>query len=476
MLSILVYGRNDSHGYNYPKRLALSLNGFAEILDQPGDEILFADANSPDDLPTAPEAIQDTLTEKAKSLLKIIRIRPKHAPALIEPVARNAALRRSNPANRWILSTNTDMLFVPVTKDESLSRIAASLPDGFYQLPRFEIPEWVWETCLHRSEPDKTLSFLRANGKAMQLHAIARRPGFLLFDSPGDFQCALRSDLFQIGGFDEAMTLGWHVDANLCKRLSLLGRTAASVEKRLLGFHCNHTKKETFLHSQRKTENDWTAFVKNVSSPFHGNEDWGLKDLALEEISLQKPRSFAFRFPEKIYDFTIDSRLYNSLSYSTNRIWPYLYDHLVHLAPKTRVAYFGNNQKLLELLKRLDLEIAPWNPDAELFLFDFGFDEEIPYKEGRKKLKEILRAFLKTVRKNRGKTFIGVNAPRSDFALLFEWHLAVKKNTYITGLMYGKPQKKRFRPKLFLQYWAMRLFYFHTDAIVRFFSGRLFKS
>ena len=82
---------------------------------------------------------------------------------------------------------------------------------------------------------------------------------------------------------------------------------------------------------------------------------------------------------------------------------------------------------------------------------------------------------MKTVRKNPGKKFIGVNAPRTDFALLLEWHLAVKKNTYITGLMYGTPQKKRFRPKLFLQYWTMRLFYFHTDAIVRFFSRRLFK-
>ena len=34
------------------------------------DEIIFVDYNTPDDFPTFPEAIQDTLTERAKKLLE----------------------------------------------------------------------------------------------------------------------------------------------------------------------------------------------------------------------------------------------------------------------------------------------------------------------------------------------------------------------------------------------------------------------
>ena len=121
MISVVLYGRNDSYGYNLHKRAALSLNCIAEVLDGADDEILFVDYNTPDDFPTFPEAIQDTLTPKAKRLLRVLRIRPRdharfadrsHLVAL-EPVARNVAVRRSNPANRWILSTNTDMIFVP---------------------------------------------------------------------------------------------------------------------------------------------------------------------------------------------------------------------------------------------------------------------------------------------------------------------------------------------------------------------------
>ena len=70
MISLILYGRNDSYGYNLHKRAAISLNCMAEVLDAPGDEILFVDYNTPDDFPTFPEAIQDTLTERAKRLLR----------------------------------------------------------------------------------------------------------------------------------------------------------------------------------------------------------------------------------------------------------------------------------------------------------------------------------------------------------------------------------------------------------------------
>src|SRR4051812_43646200 len=111
MISIVVYGRNDSYGYNLAKRGTMSLNSLAAVLTDPDDEILFVDYNSPEDFPTFPEAIADTLTEQTKRRLRIFRVRPAHhAPfatrthlQTIESVARNVAIRRSNPGNRWVL-------------------------------------------------------------------------------------------------------------------------------------------------------------------------------------------------------------------------------------------------------------------------------------------------------------------------------------------------------------------------------------
>ena len=60
MLSVILYGRNDSYGYNLHKRAAISLNCIAEMLSGEHDEIIFVDYNTPNDLPTFIEAIYDT--------------------------------------------------------------------------------------------------------------------------------------------------------------------------------------------------------------------------------------------------------------------------------------------------------------------------------------------------------------------------------------------------------------------------------
>ena len=66
MISIVLYGRNDNYGYNLHKRAALSLNCMAEVLTDPSGRDFFVDYNTPDDFPTFPEAIQDTLTKRAR--------------------------------------------------------------------------------------------------------------------------------------------------------------------------------------------------------------------------------------------------------------------------------------------------------------------------------------------------------------------------------------------------------------------------
>ena len=119
MLSVILYGRNDAHGYNLHKRAALSLNAIASKLSEPDDEIIVVDYNTPEELPTFPETIADTLTAEAIGRIRVIRVRAAFHSRFtgstrlmaLEPQSRNIAIRRANPNNRWILSTNTDMVF-----------------------------------------------------------------------------------------------------------------------------------------------------------------------------------------------------------------------------------------------------------------------------------------------------------------------------------------------------------------------------
>jgi hypothetical protein len=371
MISVILYGRNDSHGYNLPKRAAISLNGIAEVLSDPDDEIVFVDCNTPDDMPTFPEAIRDTLTPRARELLRVLRVRPavydRHRNGtrfdVLEPLCRNVAIRRSRPGNRWILCTNTDMVFVPREKGRSLSEIVSDLPDGFYELPRFEVPEALWES-LDRSDPGAILRSFEEWGRSLHLNEVVRADRYNRFDGPGDFQLMLRSQIFEIDGFDESMVLGWHVDSNLCRRMNLLNGRTDSLLDRCFAYHCDHTRCSTVYHTADRTENDADRFVKSVSSPrLPGqSETWGIAGEEIEEIRLTGGR--ADRFPVLLGellpgmeapfledDYSPDS-FNRGLNYDTEHTFPYLADHLAVLPPGATIGYVGGNPALPALAAR----------------------------------------------------------------------------------------------------------------------------
>ncbi len=496
MLSIILYGRNDQHGYNYHKRFAISLNCLAEMLLFPEDEILFVDYNSADDEPTIVEVLQDTLSEKAKNYLKIFRVRAKQHQlvktglAVCEPIARNVAIRRSNPKNRWILSTNIDMIFVPFLPDQTLSEIVAELPDGFYQLPRFELPENLWESKLHRLKPKDNIAFLQEKAQALHLQTIVRRDDFRMYDNPGDFQLMLRKDIFHIGGFDEKMVLGWHLDSNLCKRMFLLDKQKIySLEDRLAGYHCNHTRTSSLVHSKQRAENSWKLYVQKINSPFLSG-DWGLAKEEIEEIKLQSEHAVAFEnllmnIEKKRYELPIDFSTYNTLVYPMGQVVAHLMDHFCHLSSKSNIAYIGHNEPLVALLENY-LSKRKWegkilrdlNSDAALLIFDFGFNQEV--KHGRAHLRSIMTSFLKAVRQEKkskkNRKFIGINVMHTDFRALFHRHLSLLSCSYATGVVYGYVgQKKKINWKItqglkrkFLfafHYFCLRYFYKRCDKI-----------
>lgn len=369
MISIVLYGRNDNYGYNLPKRAALSLNCLAEVLTDPADEILFVDYNTDDNFPTFPEAIQDTLTEKARQILRIFRVRPAvHARwkkvthlFTLEPLARNVAIRRSNENNRFILSTNTDMIFVP-RQGVSLTELVRDLPYGYYCLPRFEIPETLWES-LDRQDARGVIETVGNWGWTLYLNEIVYGSSGNKFDAPGDFQLIERKDLFAIDGFNENMLLGWHVDTNIAKRLTFLHGETGDLSGRCFGYHCDHTRQITPMHKSVSAMNDLSVFVDGVRQAElpEQRESWGCAADAIEEISLIKPVTRVYlgaleaAIPEPLrspleasFEYT---QHWDRIDYDPRHVLPFLIDMLVCAPRDLRVSYFGGHQAMFKLLR-----------------------------------------------------------------------------------------------------------------------------
>jgi hypothetical protein len=436
MFSVILYGRNDSHGYNLHKRAAISFNAIAEVMSDPDDEILFVDYNSPDDHPTFPEAIGDTLTEKAKKVLRVFRVRPvlhnhlksrTHLVAL-EAQSRNVALRRSNPRNRWILYTNTDMLLVPRDARQSVSDIMAALPDGFYQSPRFELPEMLWESAFDRRDPAGNLAKLREWAPQFHLNQVVHNFWPMRYDALGDFQACLREDMFAIQGFDESMLLGWHCDSNLAARLTLYRGTPDTLSDKIFAYHCDHTRVAASNNKGRRTKmNNQDKFIWDVTTPFlpDQSDDWGWPNEDIEEIRLDRDIAYA-RFSagvsaaiapakESVRTTSMESQLFFDLTYDLEHTLPFVCDQVLTYPRSTTIAIVGTRPKFVEHFAKawrvmgfstsilvakecgyklpsdvLDVEIVPYRDlicRADIFIWEFGLaSQEIgdPVRVGRR--------------------------------------------------------------------------------------------
>ena len=509
MFSVILYGRNDSHGYNLHKRAAISFNAIAEVMSDPDDEILFVDYNTPDDHPTFPEAIHDTLTEKAKKVLRIFRVRPEqhyhlksktHLVAL-EAQSRNIALRRSNPNNRWVLYTNTDMLLVPRREDESLSKILGDVPDGFYQIPRFELPEMLWEAAFDRRDPVGNLTKLRDWAVRFHLNQVVHNFMPMKYDALGDFQAALREDMFAIHGFDEDMLLGWHCDSNLAARLALYrGRVDTLIDK-VFGYHCDHTRVAAANNKGRATRmNDQNRFIWDVSSPYlpEQADTWGWPGVEIEEIRLDRETSYE-RFTsglaaaldpatEPYRSTSLDWHLYSDLSYDIRHTLPFVCDQVLTYPRSTAVMLVATRAEFVSRFavawqamgftgpilvptecQRLDTSHPSIKTGAfsdlvrmaDLFVFEFGLATQNPDEavrigrpEGpldKKSLKAVAKLFAaaaseeaETRPKGRRlpRRFIGVNVIYNKFWPLFTDYIGANINPFCSQVLAGIPRQE----------------------------------
>lgn len=492
MLSLVLYGRNDNHGYNLHKRAAISLNAMAEVLSEADDEILFVDYNTPDDLPTFPEAISDTLTDRAKEKLRVLRVRPvlheqfrlrTHLNAL-ESISRNIATRRSNPNNRWVLSTNTDMIFVPHEPRESLTDIVRDLPDAFYQLPRMELPEVLWES-FDRRDGAGMIERTREWAKRFHLNEIVKGSDDILFDGPGDFQLCLRRDLFEMHGFHEGMLRGWHVDANLCVRMLKRHGRIEGLTHKLFAYHCDHTRQATPSHTHDRLENSADEFISRVREPGLPEQaaNWGLPDEEIEEVRLGKADVFSrylsgleVAIPEaqsEVYESAYRAETYGRLAYRRAHVLPFVMDLVAPFPRRTQVLYAGARADMFEDFVRAHAAIAgdapilvpdtiDWLPDfsktrrlpldeavrlADLLIFEFGTGEQelTPNQDQRRRLSAVRRAFVAAATEEQRRVEAGgsrrrvvaINAIHNEFEALVGNHVAFTLTPFASRVRHG---------------------------------------
>lgn len=380
-LAVVVYGRNDGHGYNLHRRVASSLNAYAAVLrDQ--DEILFVDCNSDDLFPTFPQAISDTLTPRARELLRVFRIRPgayrRLCPAarlhVHEPFCRNVAIRRASPHVDWILSTNTDIvpdLLHGTTVDDLLRDLD---PQRLHVAPRLEIPEILWET-LDRRDPAGILEAIRHHVGKSGLGVVVHAAGVPVHDGPGDFQLFHRSLAERLAGFDESITGGWHVDGNFCARAALASGGNRSLSHAVLAHHLDHNRMASGIHRNSHTSLGADVLVYGVTQwALPGQADtWGAPGETLEEFRLDLIEKASRRTletlvgePEEPVDQPLGDGSFNyGITVETRLVFPHLASHLDPLLPGARLAYLGSSPEMVRRLEEWTrarggrLEVSP---------------------------------------------------------------------------------------------------------------------
>jgi hypothetical protein len=104
------------------------------------------------------------------------------------------------------------------------------------------------------------------------------------------------------------------------------------------------------------------------------------------------------------------------------------------------------------------------------------------YREGRGKIKNIMKAFFKLLQYEPKNKIIGINVNHTDMNVIFSKHLSVHLNAHITGISYGywipkkgpriKSQKDTKRKAIFAaRYFVTRYLFDYSDRIREFVLG-----
>lgn len=403
MLSVVLIGRNDNHGYNLSKRVSQSINSIAHGLTST-DEIIFVDWNSPLGYPPMPISIHDDLTEFAKKLLKIVVV-PQliHAQfagesnkMLLEPLARNVGMRRVSKDSKWILNTNTDILLLNPPQ-LSLRDIAKKYDKSPAVAFRYEIPEFIWES-FDRRDPKAIQETLRKWHERKFLEknvriTLDKRQGLVLPDGVGDFQLATKALWYSVTGFAEDMLKGWHVDTRAAIQMNKLSAGLQFINPEELSiFHQNHMRTSTIYHNSDETNDESLVF-----DSYQNDSNWGLADTDLSIMQLGEYQNKVHLGIQLSYELLNEGRLrpegdsvemQRNLDYSLEHSSAFIMDEIQLLQEMDEVLLVSYNESLIKWLSKtcMNLNLAlrvcsKFNEELyhfKLIILDLGVESETP--------------------------------------------------------------------------------------------------
>lgn len=384
----------------------------AQMLSE-GDEIIFVDWNTPIGYPVMPVSIKDDLLPKTKALLRIIRVPPLvhklvsegSNRALIEPLARNVGVRRASPNSKWILSSNTDILFASPS-GKNFREIFQTLGESLWLTYRFEIPEFIWDDFDRRnpeSTSDRLLHWYR-DGSVLNRIRVDSVSGadFPIPDGVGDFQLATKSLWDKSTGFPEEMKKGWHVDTRLSLQMGRISPNKPQLisESDLVIFHQNHLRNSTSYHGSSETNS-----LSEVAKPYINSSSWGLFEYVLEEINLNAQYEDLFT---SLSSAPIGTRretpktsalgdISKRLDYDLTRTLIFLADEISILAKGSVIHCFSANDKTKLALSQVcesfgvkivfqeskflkSTSVGSKTSDISLLIVDYGVESPHPIK------------------------------------------------------------------------------------------------
>jgi hypothetical protein len=485
MISVILCSGSGDSEYNLHKRAALAFNCMAEILTDPADEIIFVDYGTPDDLPTLPEAIGDTLTERARKVLRVLRVRShlyarydSRTPSdSFEPVARNIAVRRASPSNPWILSTNLDAIAVP-RRSESLSDIVRQLPAGFYHAAGTNIDRATWER-FDRYDPQHAIRI----AKDSQPHhsdasaAESRDPS-----CDDDFQLILRHDLFENHGFEEHDASRDRVRSRLVARLSAKYSAPGNIGSQVYVFVCGGGNGIAAERKGSPAENKrGFAEGRGAGTETDRQTSWGCASDSIEEIRLDEDSAGAYIQalrdligPPMAAPIVLEhtERARNKVDYHPFHLLPFLADMFVPIPRSSNVAWHGTNVETARLFagvwERLGFtgKILLERPllatgsdvaairhitrsqalaEADAFVFDFGGLPDARDEATEKAVLGLRRRFRDVVYEEQGRyarglarrRIIALNAILNDHDVFVREYITAALTPFATHMRHG---------------------------------------
>lgn len=403
MLSIVLIGRNDNHGYNLSKRVSQSINSIAHSLSL-SDEIIFVDWNSPPGYPPMPISIHDELSECAKRLLKVVVVSPfihkqcagQSNKMVLEPIARNVGMRRVSENSQWILNTNTDILLLTPAQ-LSLRDIAEKYDQSPAVAFRYEIPEFIWES-FDRRDPEGIQESLRKWHEKKFLEknvgiTVDKRQELVLPDGVGDFQLGTKALWHSSTGFPEDMLKGWHVDTRAAIQMNKLSSGLQCVNPDELSiFHQNHMRTSTIYHDSTESNDESLVFQS-----YQNDTNWGLADTNLPIFQLDEYRnkvhlgidlSCALLSDGRMRPAGDSTEMQRNLDYSLQHSAAFIMDEIQLLQEKDNVLLVSQNDSFVSWIVKvctelnLALNIAREFDENiqrfDLMILDLGIESETP--------------------------------------------------------------------------------------------------